>query len=72
MTVRPARTIKTLTRLANSKHGNPRWEVTFTDGDTFDTAADAQVGYMINNREYQGVQLDVTLTKGFITHVKVA
>jgi len=65
--------IDTLTRLDNSRDGNPRYLVKFTNGRMAKTAADSQIGYGIDNSEYQGVSLDVEFNSaGEIVKVKVA
>lgn len=64
------KTIANLERLHNSKNGNPRYRVTFTDGTVFETAADASINYGITNREYRDVPLEVTFSRnGRITYL---
>lgn len=66
-------TIASLERLRLSSNGNPRFRVTFTDGRQADTQTDAAVNYGLENREYQGVPLEVTFSpNGRIVGVKVA
>ncbi len=47
--------IETITRLRNSYYGNPRFEITFTDGSTHRTQSDASIAYEITNREFRGL-----------------
>lgn len=64
--------IESIRSLRSSQYGNPRYEITFTDGTVAQTQSDASVNYGITNPEYQGVTLKVSFTRGKITHVKVA
>lgn len=65
-------TIATLERLRNSRAGNPRYLVSFTNGRVAQTAADSQVNYLIENREFRDVPLVVTFdSDGRIIRVKV-
>lgn len=63
-------TIDTLERLNNSRNGNPRFRVTFTDGTVAQTETDGSVNYVIENKEFRDVPLKVTFTKaGRIKHI---
>lgn len=63
------RTIAGLTRLRNSADGNPRWRVSFTNGDSANTSPNADIGYGIGNSEYQGVPIAFVLNEqNQITH----
>lgn len=65
-------TIGSTKRLRNSASGNPRVLVGFTDGTAATTQRDAQVGYLIENAEFQGTPLVVTFdSKGEIVHVRL-
>jgi hypothetical protein len=64
-------TIASLERLRLSSNGNPRFRVTFTDGRQADTQTDASVNYGLENRQYQGVPIEVTFSpNGRIVAVK--
>lgn len=66
-------TIAELKRLRSSTNGNPRFAVTFTNGQTAETGKDSQVAYKIENSEYQDVPVVVTFTPaGRIVNVQVA
>ncbi|TKK84617.1 hypothetical protein FDA94_28730 [Herbidospora galbida] len=66
-------TIDTLERLNLSSAGNPRFKVTFTNGESAQTQSDASVNYGIENSEYRGVPLKVTFSpNGRITYIEVA
>lgn len=73
-TATPARKrIGKLDRMQNSRNGNPRWRVTFTDGTVAATEPDAMIAYALNNPEYRDVDVDVTFNgRGWITSVEVA
>ncbi len=60
-----------LERLRNSVNGGPRWRATFSDGTSFETAPDAQVGHTIENSEFRG-DVVVTLERARITHIEAA
>lgn len=62
--------IESLKRLSNSANGNPRWEVTFTDGTVFETGKDSMVGYVIDNWEYRDVMVTVQLSRGKIVNIR--
>jgi len=47
------RTVKSLTRKNSSRNGNPKFEVTFTDGTRLTTATDTSLAYGIENSEYK-------------------
>lgn len=66
------KTVESLQRLRNDRDGNPRWEVTFTDGVVAKTARGAQVNYGIDNAEHRGVPLEVEFTSsGTIRAVRI-
>lgn len=54
-----SRTIASVERARNTADGNPRFDVTFTDGTTARTAPDSQVGHYAENSEWIGVPLEV-------------
>jgi hypothetical protein len=54
------RIIVSVERLRNSVNGNPRHLVTFDDGSSANTVADAFIGTVVANEEYLGVPVDVT------------
>ena len=54
----------------NSKLGNPRWGVTFTDGTYAETSRDFALGYVINNSEWLGVPIKATIRRGVLTKVE--
>lgn len=61
-----------LDRLQNSRNGNPRYKVTFTDGETAITKSDASCAFTIENSEMRG---DVVVTfnrDNEITHLSPA
>lgn len=65
------KTILTLERLRNSGNGNPRYRVTFTDGESAVTQTDASIGYGIGNPEFKDVPVRFTVSKaGRITHAE--
>lgn len=68
------KTIDYLERMNNSKNGNPRWRVGFSDGTSATTAPDSAVSYEIGNPEYQGKPVQVTFSgkREQIVSVKVA
>lgn len=51
-----------LERLRNSANGNPRYRITFTDGTSAVSVADADFCYGITNPDMRG-EVDVTYTK---------
>jgi hypothetical protein len=63
--------IVTLTRLANTANGNPRWLVLLDDGTEAETRPDADVAFGIENSEYQGTRLVVSMAGRYITGVRV-
>jgi hypothetical protein len=66
-------TITGIRRLTNSRDGNPRYDVAFSDGTIAATSSDASVSYDVMNKRNSGEKLDVTLTKaGKISHWTVA
>lgn len=56
------RTIASLKRLTNTRMGNPRYVVTFTDGTTMRTRANSYIAAVIENSEYRDVPLIVETT----------
>lgn len=65
--------IETTERLPNSRMGNPRWRVTFTDGTVAITTSDASISYAINNPEYRNNDVRVWLTEaGRISDLTIA
>jgi len=72
MTTTATRTIRTLERIKNSRNGNPRYRITFTDGSVARTKTDTS---MTNGAEYHLAKLEgmtVTVTfdsRGYITDV---
>lgn len=62
--------IAKLKRLRNTLNGNPRWEVTFTDGTTLRTKANAEIASVIENREYHDTPLVVEINgRGTISNL---
>lgn len=61
--------IASLKRLTNSKSGNPRYFVTFTDSTVARTAPDAACNYGIENPEFQDRDILVTFEDGLITYI---
>lgn len=55
-------TIESLTRLSNSRNGNPRYRIHFVGGTTAVTQADSSIVYAIGNPEYRGVPVRVEAT----------
>lgn len=55
-------TIAKLERLRLSRNGNPRFKVTFTNGESAHTQTDGAVGYSIENPEYRDVPVLVKFT----------
>lgn len=57
-------------RLQNSNSGNPRYRVTFDNGSTYETAADADCNYSVQNFVNSGEQVEFILgAQGRITHI---
>lgn len=52
-------TIESSKRLRNSRNGNPRFEITFTDGSTARTGSDSMSAFLVENNQYRGVPLAV-------------
>lgn len=66
-------TITGARRLANSRNGNPRYDVALSDGSVRLTQSDASCSYEISNYAGRPVALDVTLTPaGRISYVRPA
>jgi hypothetical protein len=64
--------VAALHRLTNSRNGNPRYHVYFTDGTDAITSTDHGFVYAINNPEMRG-DVEVTYTKaGRIEHMSPA
>jgi hypothetical protein len=65
--------IESSKRLRNSVNGNPRFEITFTDGSRVRTSADSMSAYDVENSEYRGVPLRVEFTPAgnFITKLTI-
>lgn len=62
--------IDRLLALANSKDGNPRWEVVFSDGTTARTQVNAACAYGLGNPEYKAPnKVLVSFERGQITYV---
>jgi hypothetical protein len=59
-----------LTRLRNDAAGNPRWLVQLDDGTEAATEDGAQCAYSIDNVDYRGVPLVVTMRRGKIARVR--
>lgn len=58
--------ISGLTRLKNSRNGNPRYEVALDNGNHYITQADGHVGIDISNSDYlEGITVEVDLTKRY-------
>lgn len=55
-----------------NKAGSPVFEVTFADGLTARTVPGAQVGFLLDNSEFRGVELDVGWRRGEIVAVSLA
>ena len=55
--------ISWMTRLATSVNGNPRFRIHFEDGGSAITQSDAGFCYAIENREFRGVDVEVTYTR---------
>lgn len=56
-------TIASLERLKLSANGNPRFRVTFTNGEVAQTQTDASIGYSIENSEFRDVPVRVSFTR---------
>lgn len=56
-------------RLPSSINGNPRFQVTFADGDTYPTGVDANVAHRIENSDYDGA-VQIRLSKGEIVDIQ--
>ena len=64
--------IARITRLNSSRNGNPRFQVSFTDGTVAPTGVDCAIAYGIQNSEYRGVPLSVTFnSRGHILYVNI-
>lgn len=77
MSIKPptevVKNIDHITRLGCSANGNPRFRVTFTDGDDAITQTDAAINYGIENSTFRDVPVVVHLTPaGRIWNLKVA
>lgn len=58
------RTVAGIDRLPNSRNGNPRFSLTFTDGTTLRTKTDGTVGYEITPSRLPGRTVVLTVTTG--------
>lgn len=68
--IRSGLVISALEPMRNSKYGNPRYRVVFTDGTSAPTVTDGSVAYGIANSEFSGVALKVEFNSaGNIAHV---
>lgn len=67
-------TITHITRMSNSRMGNPRWHVSFVDADgtfhAFPTESDASVAYGLDNPEFKGTEVEFTIRRGQIVHAE--
>lgn len=63
--------ITSLHRLNASPSGNPRWRVSFEDGTSYLTLADAACNYGIENAELKDY-VEVTVEGGRITYLEPA
>lgn len=74
-TTKSIRVIDHTERLNNSRSGNPRYRVTFTDGSRAITKSDSQVAYDIQNlshSRYEGAKLEIIWTKaGRIENIEI-
>lgn len=59
-----------LTRLQNSENGNPRYRVR-TDKFILPTGRDSMCAFLIENSEYQGVDVEFTIEGDFIVSVDI-
>lgn len=65
--------IDCLESLPSTCHANPRWLVTFTDGEQAYTQSDAACAYGLADRQYRGVPVVFTFSRaGRITHATPA
>lgn len=67
-------TISRVERVGTSTNGNPTFDVFFEDAPTARTQTDASVGYEIDNPEWLGARVMVTVTPSgrirYVQHVK--
>lgn len=64
-------TIAALERLKLSTNGNPRFKVTFTNGESAQTQTDGAINYAIENSEFRDAPVEFTFSSGGrITHAK--
>jgi hypothetical protein len=54
-----------LTRLKYSRNGNPRYEVALDNGNHYITQTDSACAYEIDNVDYRGVTVELSLTKAY-------
>lgn len=59
-------------RKRSSVNGNPRFLVTFDNGQSLPTQVDGSVGYSISNPEHKGTRQDVWVERGNIVHIREA
>ena len=65
-------TLSATERRTNTYNGNPRYLVSFTNGESAPTKPDSMIAQVINNSEYWGVPVWVTFdARGRITDVEV-
>lgn len=57
------KTIRSTSRHGTSVNGKPQYRVTFTDGTDALTSSDSAVAYEIQNGEFRGVPVELTLTR---------
>lgn len=66
------KTVDHLERLNNSRDGNPRYKVYFTDGDVYQTEDNASCNYGIENSEMRS-EIEFTVTRaGRIDYMRPA
>lgn len=58
--------IDSLRRIRNTSHANPRYKLTLQSGAILRTAPESQVGYVINNSENLGVEVELTLRNDMV------
>lgn len=69
-TIRAGLVISRLERMRSSFYGNPRFQVTFTDGTSAPTEVDGSVGYGIENSGFRDTPLRVTFNRyGHVSYI---
>lgn len=63
--------IASLKRLRNTASGNPRWEVTWTDGSSNESKPDSDLAFSLDSDSLKGVDLRVVIGKGGVIEVAV-